>query len=248
MLKEMIEKLVDLGNGAVLTAHGCAYSRHDLHKLASPEPTPAPFVVHTLSGLVDYVEARGCVGSPGFDQAIMVQPLAVHVGGPTEVRLVSACYGDFLQRLVPVTATPFPIAPFLFGRWLSVEEFVVGLQSCFVPDLHVESLLEFAGSVTRESSASISDDGSSQTVVARHGIVHLANRRVPNPVTLRPYRTFQEIEQPESKYVFRVRPGGDEELPTMALFEGSDNTWQVVATRLVTEFVRERLPDVPIFG
>ena len=248
MIAEAIQKLLDLSNGSVLTANGRAYSARPLHALASPEPTPATLVVHTLSGLIDYVLATGEAAAPGFDAPLRDRDLAVHLVSPLEVRLVSTVFGDFHQRLGVMTATPFPISGFRFGTFMEVEEFIVALQACFVHDPHVDDLLEFVGSITRESSASVSDDGSSQTVVARKGIVHLEHRRVPNPVTLCPFRTFQEIEQPESRYVFRVRPGGEEELPTVALFEVVDNTWQVRAAQLVTEFIRGRLKDIPIFG
>ena len=41
----------------------------------------------------------------------------------------------------------------------------------------------------------------------QHVKEELADVIVPNPVKLRPYRTFAEIEQPESSYVFRIKDG-----------------------------------------
>ena len=51
----------------------------------------------------------------------------------------------------------------------------------------------------------------------------MADVKVPNPVTLRPFRTFIEVEQPESKFIFRMREGG-----RCAIFEadGAHGSWR----------------------
>lgn len=62
---------------------------------------------------------------------------------------------------------------------------------------------------------------------------------VPNPVTLAPYRTFVEVKQPESKFVFRMRKS--EEGPQAALFEADGGAWKIEAMQRVKEFLEDKL-------
>ena len=47
--------------------------------------------------------------------------------------------------------------------------------------------------------ANYGDDGVSQKATITKGIAGKEDVIVPNPVTLRPYRTFLEVEQPEKQ-------------------------------------------------
>ena len=48
--------------------------------------------------------------------------------------------------------------------------------------------------------------------------------KVPNPVILRPYRTFMEVTQPAISCVFRVRKG-----PELSLHEADGGEWRLFA-------------------
>jgi hypothetical protein len=51
-------------------------------------------------------------------------------------------------------------------------------------------MLKVVGNIQEDNVKSVSDDGTSQAVVARIGVASVGNVEVPNPVTLAPYRTF----------------------------------------------------------
>ncbi|MNW60692.1 hypothetical protein D3C74_386970 [compost metagenome] len=63
--------------------------------------------------------------------------------------------------------------------------------------------------------------GMTQSVVAKTGVATVEDVKVPNPVLLAPYRTFVEVEQPESSFVFRMKDG-----PSAALFEADGGAWR----------------------
>lgn len=65
----------------------------------------------------------------------------------------------------------------------------------------------------------------------------------PNPVTLAPYRTFREIAQPESQFVFRLRGGVEGALPHAALFEADGAEWKLAAVGRIASFLRRALHD-----
>ena len=63
---------------------------------------------------------------------------------------------------------------------------------------------EVTKNIQAGTTANYDDDGVSQKTTIKTGIANKTDVIVPNPVKLRPYRTFAEIEQPESSYVFRI--------------------------------------------
>lgn len=55
-------------------------------------------------------------------------------------------------------------------------------------------------------------------------------------VTLRPYRTFLEVEQPESEFLLRLREGGK-----IGLFEADGGMWKQQAKKNIAEYFQEEL-------
>lgn len=78
----------------------------------------------------------------------------------------------------------------------------------------------------------------SQKVTVKTGVASVSDAVVPNPVTLAPYRTFPEVEQPESKFIFRMKEG-----PTAALFEADGGAWRNTAILGIKEYLKEALKD-----
>lgn len=60
--------------------------------------------------------------------------------------------------------------------------------------------------MTDEKSVRTNDNGVTQTVEARQGVSLNAMVDVKPRVMLRPFRTFLEVEQPESEFLLRVDP------------------------------------------
>ncbi len=129
---------------------------------------------------------------------------------------------------------------FPFGRWLGVEDFIIAMQAHFVPGSNVDALVKLVGNIVDENSVTTADDGVSQKVTARSGISLVKQIEVPNPISLAPYRTFNEIPQPESTFVFRVRRGaaGVE----AALFTADGNAWVNDAVLGIRDYLTAELP------
>ena len=67
------------------------------------------------------------------------------------------------------------------------------------------------------------------------------NAIVPNPVILRPYRTFPEVEQPASSFIFRMK---ENDGVCCALFEADGGAWKNEAMRNIKEYLKENLCDL----
>lgn len=188
----------------------------------------------TLSGLVDYIKAE-------VDG--MSDRMIVHVVSPTKVCLISNLDGDRKREcLVEVNAE---IPEFNYGRFIDTESFVIGVRSKFIQNDGAESILRFAGTVESGTVAKYSDDGISQSATVRKGIAGKENELVPNPVKLRPYRTFTEVEQPESEFVFRMKDYDNS--VACAIFEADGGAWKRVAMKNIKNYLEYELADLEQF-
>lgn len=102
-------------------------------------------------------------------------------------------------------------------------------------------MLQVIGNLKESHVNSASDDGVSQSVQINTGVASVATARVPNPVTLQPYRTFLEVKQPESKFVFRMREGME-----AALFEADGGMWKIEAKQAIKEYLETKLESLDI--
>ncbi|MGG1137182.1 hypothetical protein [Bacillus mycoides] len=222
MTKEAIEKVLEIGTVETHEIGEQTYSTQRLHLVQ--EPTPAEVVVRSLSGLVSYVKSE-------FDTA---EPLMIHIENPTTVSVFTAVNGD--KRRSTYIQAQASTPRFNFGSFYDREEFNIALQSGFVENEHRTIVLQVVGNITEEAVKDYGDDGTSQVVTAKVGVASRGTVKVPNPVELSPYRTFVEVEQPESKFVFRMREGAH-----CGLFEADGGAWKLEAMNNIKEYLNKEL-------
>lgn len=190
--------------------------------------------LYTLGAVRDYVVANR-------DQLDLATVVA-HVVSPQMVRIDSRLRAVDRVRETYVQATAMNLMDGFIGKYLSIEEFIVGVQSRFVEDNTRQSVLRLFGNVKQEAVKTATDDGITQTVTAKSGAVLVTDVAVPNPVTLAPFRTFREVRQPSSLFVLRVQAGHSGGLPTVGLFEADGGAWRLSAISAVHDWLREALP------
>ncbi len=189
----------------------------------------------TLTGLVDYVKAQ-------IDES--TEKMIIQVVSPAEVLLISALDDDRKREtLVSVTAR---VPEFKYGRYMGNEEFIIALQSKFIGNDDRDLLLRFAGTVKNESITEYGDDGVSQKATIKTGITSVGEAIVPNPVKLRPFRTFIEVEQPESSFVFRMRQDEGRGVEC-AIFEADGGAWMNAAMKNIKNYLKFELAEFPQF-
>lgn len=216
-LAEKIEELVLKAAGTVETINGRKYWKtDDKIVLIEDEISLKSLSVKTLAGLIDYINKDPDKLNLGFDKRI------VHVEGPTSVKLyTNANLDNTGKRQLVICAEPLLPQPHL-NRFISQEDFMIMLKSCFVPDAgDIDQLLKLASSITEDSNRTAIDDGISQIVTVRQGVSMKTEVALPGEVFLAPFRTFVEVDQPASRFVFRVKEG-----PQLALFEADGGAWR----------------------
>jgi hypothetical protein len=222
--KEALQYVVDLGNNELEELNGQTFSRHPLHLMK--EAVSEPINLRSLSGTVQYLKSN-------FDGE---HNLLVHVVSPTEVVILSNFNTNFNRnKFIKATAL---LPEFSFGRWYNTEEFIINLQAGFVPSGDRNTLLKVVGNIKEENIQSFGDDGVSQAVTAKTGVATVDTVKVPNPVVLKPFRTFVEVDQPESEFIFRMRTG-----PSAALFEADGGAWKLAAMQNIKAYLEDELTD-----
>lgn len=144
-------------------------------------------------------------------------------------------------RKITVTIAFKPNAERNFvASYYDQERFLIELQANFVETADLITIMQVAGNIKSGTTANYSDDGVSQKTTIKTG-VELADVIVPNPVKLRPYRTFAEIEQPESSYVFRIKDA--ERGPAFKLVEADGGLWKNAVMKKIKEYLEFELSE-----
>jgi hypothetical protein len=235
MIKSAIEKLLSLAEVKTFKnldgEDGRVYTSSNLYPLLAP--IPAPLFGHTLTSLFDYAK---CEDHFCF----------LHIESHRKVSFVSELYGPHKQRCVYFTAT-HEAKDFPYGQFIDIESFIVAIQTSFIQDENTSAILRIVGNVTHEAKMDVTDNGYTQIVTAKTGIARVGNVEVPNPITLRPYRTFLEVEnQPSCLFVFRMR-----RLETRiecALFEADAGLWKLEAIKEIKKWLASHITSTEIVG
>lgn len=240
MIKEALEYLEDRFKPTFLggkDGDDPLYSDKTLHLVAPPHADCLK--ITTLTGLVDFIKSN-------IDRLDMAQ-LMVLVINANHVRVVSRLHHKDMHRNFFIEAVG--TLRTMFNNYISVEEFIIGLQVGFVQDDTVKALLRLAGNIEDKAGVQVEDDGVTQRVTAKTGIARLENVQVPNPVVLRPFRTFREVDQPRSPFIFRVKSGAkDGALPQCMLRQADGDEWALEAIQNIKAFILEKLPGVVVIA
>lgn len=234
MIKEALQYIVGLKEPIVQDIHDDVYSDKELYRIDKYIPTASAIEMNTLSSLVDYIKNR-------IDT--MPDNMIIHVVSPEEVKLFS-CLNDNRRReyLVYVKAQ---VPEFRYESFIDHETFCINVQAKFLDDPKTDKaiLLQFAGTVEQGSVAEYGDDGVTQKATVRTGIASKTDAVVPNPVKLRPYRTFVEVEQPVSEFIFRMKQDKYDGI-NCAIFEADGGAWKNAAMKSIKEYLEFELAAV----
>lgn len=228
--KEMMEYLVDLGLEAnhteVLEICGKTYANKKLNRYDT-EAKASPIQASTLSSLVDYI--KNC--SHEFKGRMII-----HIVSPTKVNLVSELDQEREREIL--FSVQAEISGFRFDEWYKQDRFMIELQANFIENEDLNTVMKLAGNIEKKNEQTFSDDGRTQLAIMTVGVASKADVIVPNPVELIPYRTFMEIKQPISKFVFRIEDKG---VPNFKIVEAEGGIWRNTAIEGIKQYFQEEL-------
>lgn len=229
MEKEALEFLYNKGyyNDPIVKTEQGTYLKADLRRVT--EPLVSAIEVNTLDGLIDFIKNN----IDGIEEKLLVK-----VDSPTKVFVLGQLNEDN-ERNNYINASAIVPRNIDYGYYIDTEEFNIMLQSKFVNNKDKEVLLKYTGLITEESVKQVGDDGVSQKVTIQAGVTTKVEAIVPNPVKLKPYRTFIEVDQPESAFIFRMKEG-----PKAAIFESDGGAWRLQAIKNIKEYLEKGLEGI----
>lgn len=228
-----IQKILELAPANIIEKDGRTFSDSQLFPVK--ESTVSPITCHTLTGLVDFYDAL-----PSADQSRVM----FLVEDFNRVHIVSEIFGPEKQREYFITAEAYKQED-PFDKYHRHEDFMIKILSLFVQDETTAKVMKIVGNLKAEAGATYSDDGLTQTVTAKTGITKVENIELPNPIKLRPYRTFSDIEQPESSFILRLKQSDG---IAAALFQADGALWKNTAISSIKDYFETRKVDVKVIA
>lgn len=237
MLREAMQYIAGLKEESmdpkVVEINGKTYCNKNLTRY-DEEPMASAIEATTLTAMIDYI--KNCKDE-------LRESMVIHVVNPTTVKLYSGLTKERDREHLFKSYAAVP--KFSYGNWYSQEEFIIEMQADFEVTADLEAILKVAGNVEAKTTANYGDDGVSQKTTIKQGIASKADVLVPNPVSLVPYRTFLEVKQPASEFVFRIRDNGGE--PIFKIVEAEGGLWRNEAMNNIKQYLIENLRNNPVY-
>lgn len=237
MLKEFVEKVLTLAEVKPVMIGALDYVDRQVTLVTPPCLSNVPLL--TLTGVVDVIQCP-------LD-ALKPEDWVLHVKSHADVLLLSRKTDAYGRRVCLASVKLDDGKPFTFGTFLDREDFVVGLQSRFMQSDDLTEVLKMASSLEVSAVALSEDDGISQRTTVKQGVVLKQTVTVKGRVSLRPFRTFREIEQPASDFVFRLR-SRDGGVPECALFEADGGKWKLDAVLAIKTWLESKNLGMPVMA
>ena len=238
MIKAALEYVVGLKKPETVKHGGGVYADKPLYQMKKADfPT---LKLNTLESIVRYVQKIGDERESEYCEAaepiiMHAEPIIIHIESATCVALKDiANVGDGKRDCMVLATAEVP--KFQYGEFHDAESFNIALQSKFLDTEDKATILQVVGNLKEDAVRTMTDDGVSQVTAVRTGVATVADVKVPNPVTLRPFRTFIEVDQPESRFIFRMREGG-----RCAIFEADGGAWKLEAKKNIYNYLAEQL-------
>ena len=235
-IKEAIAYITGLAVKAekpeTIEINGRTYCTKDLRRYDAADKAE-PIKATTLTSLVDYIKES---------REELRDRMIIQVVSATKVLLYSGLLAERdRETLFEVNAL---LPQFEYGREYDQESFLVAMQSCFQKTDDREAVTIMASNIVNTQQGTFSDDGVSQQAIIKTGVTTKDAAFVPNPVSLIPYRTFLEVPQPASDFVFRISEGRGG-APAFKLVAADGGLWKSQAVDNVKNYLTEALADVP---
>lgn len=220
-----------------------------------------PVSFTTLTSLVDYLKSRNDVPNDFIDH------IFVSVVSPTRIEVYSGVNKENFYERSTIATVDAVVPKVRIGEWLEQSAFCILLRSCFVDmkksfplknyfenqqngqeeltaDTDRDALIGVASNIVSGTIAEYQDTGISQKATLKTGIQESEDKLLPEKVTLRPYRTFLEVEQPMSEFIFRAQDSRGNGVQ-LALYEADGGRWKMDAMNMVKEYLMEQLKELP---
>lgn len=231
MLAKMIDKLVSLKDTRTFQINGQTYTDGSLTRIPPHVDRPRSIDVTGLDSICKLIRTE----LDKLDTIVMVQAVSYRT-----VEVMTTYQADFSRNFLYQAKAD---VPGLREGWREREQALIELRSLFIPNAGTTYLLDLLSRMSNDDSVSTTDNGVTQTVETRQGIALKQVEEIKPRVYLQPFRTFLEVQQPESEFLLRV----DAE-KGIGFFEADGGVWKLEAKRNIVRYFEEHLEDLIAAG
>ena len=159
-------------------------------------------------------------------------PFYITIPSPTKVHCYPQPEGEEkrFHRAVYYTAIATDIPGWNTSEQMTFEEAMIALRTRFQPTEDTVYALKLLSDITTGAKVTYNDNGIATSVVTKKGIDLQSNAAIRPIVSLKPYRTFQEVEQPASDFLIRVNERG------ILFTEADGGMWRLAARNTIKAF------------
>lgn len=231
-----IERIVK--DGILVDVNGQSYSAANLTQVTDQRRI-APLSVNTLTGFVDFIESK----SEDVSKHLII------IDDYNLVSLLSPINDETRRRDNLIYAKLRKENEFPFNQYLEHEDFMIKLNSLMVENSDRIDLCKFISTLSINNSIETQDDGVSQSATIKRGMSGALKGTAQAPSVLRlcPYRTFRELLQPSSAFLFRMK-AIEGKVPVCALFEADGGEWKNDAIRNIKDFFKGESLELTIIS
>ena len=233
MLKEALQYILDgmrpetqdlCGRAYVITPSGA-------QEVIETPIVPATLQLHSLDSIVKMIRTEAIHLADANTPALFV-----NIPSPTNVTCFSQT--DFTQRCVRAvfySASATDVPGWDAKVTLGFEEAQIALRTRFQETGDSLYAMKLVNDISLGAKVIYNDNGVATTVTTKSGVSLQTNEAIRPIVKLRPYRTFQEVEQPESTFLIRINDRG------ISFIEADGGMWRLTARNTIKAFLEENL-------
>lgn len=229
MLKEALQYILDgmrpetqdlCGRAYVITPSGA-------QEVIETPIVPATLQLHSLDSIVKMIRTEAIHLADANTPALFV-----NIPSPTNVTCFSQ--PDFTQRCVRAvfySASATDVPGWDAKVTLGFEEAQIALRTRFQETGDSLYAMKLVNDISLGAKVIYNDNGVATTVTTKSGVSLQTNEAIRPIVKLRPYRTFQEVEQPESTFLIRINDRG------ISFIEADGGMWRLTARNTIKAFL-----------
>lgn len=222
-----IERIVKENEVQLIESNGRAFATKDLVEIMPRKDVAKEIRFSDLSSIVEIVKR---------EMKRFALPIYINIETEKSVSVITSLDIE-KEREKPYSAVAEG-SRFNFGSGYDYERFVIAIRSQFIQTQNTANLLQLLKKVSNIESVETSDDGITQSVVAKQGAMLASDVKISPIIRLAPFRTFIEVEQPDSDFLFRISDRN-----VFALYEADGGAWKIKAKKNIRAFFEAALGD-----
>lgn len=234
MLKDAIEKIVSLANPMVSAVGDRTYVFGKDGNFMEVEPDldmVQEIRLNSLDAIVKFVTSE----ATNLTDSILYLTVPNHLTVNCFTSPDKECK-NLRTALYEAKATDVP--GWAEKMQLGFEEAQIALRTRFQLTDDIQYAQKLLSDITTGCKVTYNDNGVATNIVTQQGVALQGKTTIRPIINLRPYRTFQEVEQPASDFLIRVNDR------YITFIEADGGMWKLAARETVKAYLEEHLAQL----